>query len=136
MSEQAGPTIYRRVGGIDAFRRLTSEFYDRVEQDPLLRPMFEEATMEEPKERLALFLCMYFGGPLDYVLKRGAPMLPFRHARFAIGRAERDAWVRHMTAALEVVGIEEPLQTEMRESLARTATFLINRPEQSKEPSP
>ena len=127
MAAAEEPSLYARAGGEETFLRLASEFYDRVERDPLLRPMFVEETMDGPKERLALFLSMYFGGPPFYLIERGHPALPLRHARFAIGPAERDAWVQHMAEALDAIDVEDPERSEMLSAMARTAAFLTNR---------
>ena len=47
-------------------------------------------------------------------------MVTWRHPRSppsgtcpVIGKTERDAWVRHMTAAVEETGIEEPYRRDM-----------------------
>mgnify|MGYP001798769144 CR=1 FL=1 len=47
---------------------------------------------------------------------------------FAIGERERDAWVGHMLAAIDEVGIPEPHRGIMREYFERAATFMINQP--------
>jgi hemoglobin len=118
--------LYQAVGGIETFRRLVSDFYDRLDGDPCLRPLFVEATLDGPKERLALFLAQYFGGPPNYSLSRGHPRLRARHLPFVIGRRERDAWVGHMLAALDASGITEPYRSAMRAYFEDTATFLMN----------
>ena len=50
-----------------------------------------------------------------------------RHMPFVIGKTERDAWVRHMTAAVEETGIEEPYRRDMLKYFNDAATFLMNR---------
>jgi hemoglobin len=119
------PTIYQIVGGQEPFRRLATAFYEGVADDPVLRPLYPES-LEEPKERLALFLIQFFGGPPYYSLQRGHPMLRARHLPFAIGQAERDAWLGHMLAALETAEIPEPALSEMREYFENASQFLIN----------
>ena len=108
------------------FLRLADSFYDQVEKDPVLRPLFVDESFDGPKERLGLFLAQFFGGPPNYSLQRGHPMLRARHLPFAIGKPERDAWVGHMLAAIDAVGIAEPARSEMREYFQRAATFLMN----------
>src|SRR5215211_2204556 len=125
MSEEAGRTVYEQAGGLEGFRRLVGEFYARVEVDPVLRPLYPEL-LEGPKERLALFLAQYFGGPPIYSEKRGHPRLRARHFPFAIGRRERDAWVTAMLAALDAAEIPEPASSEMRQYFQDAATFMIN----------
>jgi hemoglobin len=111
---------------MDAFTRLVDVFYERVKQDPVLTGMFPEE-MTGPKERLALFLAQFFGGPQTYSEKRGHPRLRQRHLPFAIGRSERDAWVGHMLAALEEAAIPDPPRSEMRRYFEDAATFMMNR---------
>lgn len=111
---------------MDAFVRLVDVFYDRVKLDPVLSGMFPQ-DMAGPKERLALFLAQFFGGPQTYSETRGHPRLRMRHLPFAIGRAERDAWVAHMLAALEEAAIPDPPRSQMRSYFEDAATFMMNR---------
>jgi hemoglobin len=119
------PTIYDRVGGEPTFRRLVDRFYALVEQDPLLRPLFP-ADLEPGKRHQYLFLMQYFGGPTAYAEQRGHPRLRMRHAPFAIGPAERDAWLGHMLAALDELPIAEPERAAMRDYFANAATAMMN----------
>jgi hemoglobin len=119
------PNIYELAGGDAPFRRLIDGFYARVEHEPLLRPMYP-ADLTASKEHLLLFITQYFGGPPRYNALRGHPRLRMRHMPFTIGPAERDAWVRHMLAALDEAGFPEPARAAMHEYFERAATFLIN----------
>jgi hemoglobin len=49
-----------------------------------------------------------------------------RHAPYPIGTAERDAWLNHMLAAVESVGIQEPARSAMRAYFANAATAMMN----------
>jgi len=84
------------------FEGLVGRFYDRVAGDPILRPLYPETDDALPlaRRRLTLFLAQYWGGPTTYDEERGHPRLRMRHAPFAIGPAERDAWLRLMRQAL------------------------------------
>lgn len=121
-------TLYERVGGDETFRRLVDAFYARIERDPLLRPLFPD-DLEPGKEHQFLFLTQYWGGPARYNEQRGHPRLRLRHAPFAIDQAARDAWVRHMIAAIDEVGIPEPDRTALVAYFERSGSFLINRAE-------
>lgn len=79
-----------------------------------------------PVDRLAAFLAQFFGGPQLYSDQRGHPRLRMRHTRFKIGQAQRDAWLGHMCAAIQQVGIEEPIASVMRQYFDQASTFLIN----------
>ena len=132
---QAPPTVYEAVGGQRFFDELVDRFYDAVEDDPLLRPMYPR-NMGPSRERLAGFLAQYWGGPPQYSEERGHPRLRMRHMPFAIGVAERDAWMAHMTASLDAATIADgsgrPLPGEMRAAMFdhfdNAATHLVNQP--------
>jgi len=107
--------------------RLCGSFYSRVEKDPVLRPLYPDGLLDDAKEKLALFLTQFFGGPDLYSQRRGHPRLRARHLPFAIGRKERDVWVTHMLAALDESGIGEPAYSQMKQYFEEAATFLINK---------
>lgn len=123
-------TVYDLVGGSDTFVRLADRFYRRIDTDSFLRPMFP-ADLEGAKERLALFLIQYFGGPGTYSERRGHPRLRMRHIPFSIGQAERDVWLGHMLAAIDDCAIAEPARSQMRDYFERSATFMVNRNDES-----
>ena len=123
-----GPTLYDRVGGRAFFERMTRRFYRGVASDPVLRPLYPEDDegLEAARLHLELFLIQYWGGPSDYNEQRGHPRLRMRHAPFAIGEPERDAWVRHMTDAVKDAGLSQLDEMQMLSYFATSATHLIN----------
>jgi hemoglobin len=125
-----GSTLYDRVGGRPFFERLTRHFYRAVAVDPVLSRLYpsDPDELEAARVRLELFLVQYWGGPSDYNSLRGHPRLKMRHFPFPIGPAERDAWVRHMTAAVEAVEPSPLDEVQLIGYLATAATSLINTP--------
>jgi hemoglobin len=125
--EPSRASLYDRVGGEPYFVALVERFYDRIERDPLLRPIYPP-NLEPGKANLAAFLAQYWGGPPTYSARRGHPRLRMRHVRFPIGTRERDAWVQRMVEAVS----ESPASPADVEALVayfeRAATMLINRP--------
>jgi len=97
----AQPTFFALVGGEPTFRKLVARFYEGVADDPLLRPLYPEEDLGPAEERFLLFLVQYWGGPTTYSDERGHPRLRMRHAPFAIGPAERNAWLTHMRDAVD-----------------------------------
>jgi hemoglobin len=112
-------SLYEAVGGEEAFRRLVDTFYAGVAADPVLRAIYPEDDLGPAAERLRMFLIQYWGGPTTYSERRGHPRLRMRHARFAIGVAAHDAWLRHMRASLD----ELALAPEYDEALWRYFTM-------------
>jgi hemoglobin len=121
--------LFDRVGGESFFVDLIDRFYLGVAGDPLLRPLYPD-DLAEPAQHLALFLMQYWGGPPTYNEQRGHPRLRMRHAPFVIGPAERDAWLRHMHAALDQLAadgrIGGPDAEELRAYLDMAARQLVN----------
>jgi hemoglobin len=127
MSGTGGTTLYERVGGTPFFTALVDRFYEGVESDPILRPLYPE-DLDGPREHLAGFLVQYWGGPADYSAQRGHPRLRMRHMPFAIRAAERDAWYRHMAAAVAAVqsSVEADDEAALLAYFKDTANFLVN----------
>ena len=122
-----GSSLYERVGGDAFFQSLVNDFYARVATDPILRPLYPDDL--EPSERhLAMFLAQYWGGPRSYDSERGHPRLRMRHAPFTIGRAERDAWMRHMQAAVEASGASREDAAALVDYFETASTSLMNQP--------
>jgi hemoglobin len=126
--------MYERVGGDAFFRALVDRFYAGVASDPVLRPLYPD-DLEGPKEHLRLFLTQYWGGPRTYEEQRGHPRLRMRHAPFAIGLAERDAWLRLMLSALGEAGLDDADEAEMADYFRDAATQLINQVERPRRSS-
>jgi len=75
---------------------------------------------------LVLYLCEWLGGPKDYSAQRGHPRLRMRHADFAIGVAERDAWLACMRAALDDAGATPELHSALMAAFFKTADWMRN----------
>ena len=85
-----------------------------------------EEDLGPAEDRLRMFLEQYWGGPRTYDELRGHPRLRMRHARFAIGEAERDAWLHHMRVALDEFGLDEALAAQLWDYLVMAAHSLVN----------
>ena len=120
---------YDRLGGDAAVRRLVDRFYDRMDATPeyhVIRKL-HPADLAGSRDKLYLFLSGWLGGPPLYAEKYGHPMLRARHLPFAIGIAERDAWLACMGEAMAECGIEAGLRTGLMDSLFKTADWMRNR---------
>ena len=122
-------TVFDAVGGQAFFDELVARFYRAVATDLLLRPLYPD-DLSQPKRHLALFLGQYWGGPTTYSEERGHPRLRMRHAPFIVGEPERDAWLRHMSAALRSLaaerGIPPEIESRMADYFAMAADAMVN----------
>ena len=120
-------TLYDEAGGMPFFESLVGRFYARVPEDPILRPLYRDPDVAGARHRLTLFLAQYWGGPSTYDEERGHPRLRMRHAPFAIGRVERDAWLARMRAALAEVEPPPAVAERLDAYLAMAAEAMRNR---------
>ena len=122
--------LFERVDGEAFFARLVDRFYAGVVTDPVLAPLYPPDDLDGAAERLRLFLVQFWGGPTTYSDQRGHPRLRMRHAPFVIGEAERDAWLRHMTAAVAAAAADGELSEEdearMMGYFVHSAGFMMN----------
>ena len=120
-------TPYEEIGGAEEVRRLADAFYDVIEENsPTLRAMLPAST-KNTREKLAMYLTGWLGGPPLYEETWGHPRLRMRHLPFSIGTAEADEWMRCMRAAMDRVGLSEPLRTFLDERFGPLAMHMRNR---------
>ncbi len=121
--------FYDAVGGAPTFRRLVDRFYEGVAADPTLRAMYPEDDLGPAADRLRMFLEQYWGGPRTYSEERGHPRLRMRHAPFAVTPVARDAWLTHMRAAVDDLGLHEDLAAQLWMYFEMAAATMINTPD-------
>jgi hemoglobin len=122
-------SVYAAAGGLPFFVALVDHFYAGVAGDPVLLRVYPEPDdLVGARHRLSLFLAQYWGGPRTYDAERGHPRLRMRHARFPIGPAERDAWLRHMRAAIVALNPPPAVETRLSAYFESVAEGMRNRP--------
>lgn len=126
-------TPFTELGGTEAVRALAHAFYDAMErEEPELTALHRLAqpgrVHPEVRERFALFLVGWLGGPQDYVAQHGHPRLRMRHAGVLVDVAMRDAWIRSMQRALDERGVTGELRTFLDQRFAEVADFMRNQP--------
>ncbi|HEY5111010.1 MAG TPA: globin [Acidimicrobiales bacterium] len=113
-------SLFDQVGGEPFFVQLVDAFYQEVENDETLRPMYPD-DLTESKRHFMLFLVQYWGGPGTYMKERGHPRLRMRHAPFRVTKVARDAWLAAMSSALS--SVREQLNDDQFDEL--TAYFAM-----------
>jgi len=59
-------SIYAEIGGRDAVEAVVSDFYDRVFEDPVLEPYFENVDRDALYAHQVQFISAVAGGPVSY----------------------------------------------------------------------
>lgn len=101
------PSLAQWAGGLPAIEVLSRRFYDKVESDPTLAPVFQNKGASHAA-RVAHFIAEVFGGDQPYTKAGGS------HARMIshhLGRhlteAQRRRWMALMLEAADEVGLPD-----------------------------
>lgn len=109
------PTLYAWLGGIEALNRLTSRFYERVKDDPVLAPVFAHMNGAHP-QHVAAFLAEVLGGPDDYSKQHGGhPHMVRQHLNRHLTQEHRRAWLALLLDTADELGM--PDDPEFRSAL-------------------
>lgn len=117
-----------RLGGSAGVVALVEAFYRHMDTRVDARGIraLHATDLGATRKMLVLYLCEWLGGPQTYTAQRGHPRLRMRHAGFAIGVPERDAWLACMDAALSEVATDADLRTTLMAAFFKTADWMRN----------
>ena len=132
MAINAERTPFELLGGEEPVRALAEAFYDAMdEHEPALARLHEcdeqGHVSRRSRDRFALFLIGWFGGPQYYMEQIGHPRLRMRHAKVPVDVTMRDAWVRTMTRAMNARGVQGEVRAFLDGRFAEVADFLRNK---------
>lgn len=110
---------YQAAGGKHGIRKLVDTFFDIMGSDPKYRVIFDwhPDDMEVSRDKLALFLCGWMGGPKPFVEKYGPIRIPEAHRHLKVTEVERDLWLDCMGRALEAQDYPQSLIDYLRKQL-------------------
>jgi hemoglobin len=110
------PSLYDWAGGLEAFERMINAFYDRVEADDLLSPLFPGGVSEEHRDHVVAWWCEVFGGPARYTEELGGyEHMLAKHRDLSITLEQRFRFVSLMSLAAD--DAELPDDPEFRSAL-------------------
>ncbi len=136
MTDAKLPTPYEQLGGREKVLTLAESFYDLMElHEPALTALHdgeEGKVSRRSRDRFALFLVGWLGGPQDYIEQNGHPRLRMRHGKVPVDIAMRDAWLRAMEMAMDAQQIHGEIRSFLTTRFADLADFMRNVQEPSK----
>ena len=110
------PTIYEWVGGRAVFRAWLDAFYDLVEGDDLLGPVFGGVVSEEHRSHVTDWWCEVMGGPDAYTREHGGYQhMLAKHRGLGIDGEQRLRFVSLLSRAADAAGV--PADPECRAAL-------------------
>lgn len=122
-------SMFERIGGSATIDRLVDRFYERMDTLPeaqTIRAM-HAADLGLIRDVLKRYLTEWTGGPKLYSVAKGHPRLRQRHLGFAIGDAERNAWMACMRGALEETVTDTAARQDLERALSGLADWMRNR---------
>lgn len=125
---QAAPP-YELLGGDAGVRALVDRFYDLMDLEPRFAQLraLHPTSLEGSRDKLYWFLSGWLGGPDMYQERFGHPRLRMRHFPYAIGTAERDAWMDCMRLAMQEQQVDPQLAARLEQAFFGTADWMVNR---------
>ncbi|HUV21162.1 MAG TPA: group II truncated hemoglobin [Gammaproteobacteria bacterium] len=98
-----GDSTYRAAGGQAGIRQLVDCFFDIMSSEPRYQVIYgwHPADKDESRDKLALFLCGWMGGPKPFIDKYGPIRIPAAHSHLQVTEVERDLWLECMGRALQ-----------------------------------
>ncbi len=115
-----GDSSFLAAGGSPGIHEVVRRFYDHMDRIPeaeALRAM-HAVDLTGAREKLAVFLVAWLGGPNEYRARFGAISIPGFHARFAIDEMSRDAWLLCMRRAVDEQPWEAAFKTYFLQAIA------------------
>jgi hemoglobin len=110
------PTLFEWAGGREAFDRMINAFYDRVEGDDLLSPLFPGGVHSEHRRNVTTWWCEVFGGPAEYSTTLGGyERMVEKHRQLGITQDQRFRFASLMSLAAD--DAEMPSDPEFRSAL-------------------
>src|SRR5688572_9801330 len=101
------PTLYAWLGGMPALQKLTTTFYERVPQDPVLAPVFAHMSKEHAAH-VAEFLAEVLGGPASYSQSHGGhPHMIRKHLSRSLTQIQRRRWMELLLTCGDEIGLPD-----------------------------
>ncbi|WP_344646955.1 group II truncated hemoglobin [Cryptosporangium japonicum] len=102
------PTLYDWAGGSAAFERLINAFYNRVEGDELLTPLFPGGVSAEHRAHVTAWWIEVFGGPAAYTGEHGGyHRMVNKHVNLGITAEQRFRFASLMSLAADDAGLPD-----------------------------
>ena len=116
------PTIYEWAGGREAFERWLNAFYDLVEEEPLIAPLFGGSVSVEHRDHVTSWWSEVMGGPARYTDELGGyEHMIAKHRGLAITPEQRLRFVTLLSQAADIAGM--PSDPEFRSALMAYAEW-------------
>jgi hemoglobin len=119
----ARPSLYTRLGGVDAIRAVVGDFLGRVAADTRINAFFRGVDTAELAAKLTDQICQATGGPCRYAGKS----MRAAHADMRITDADFDALVEDLAASLDHFSVGPTEERELLTALGGLRGQIVTR---------
>lgn len=119
----AGPSLYERLGGVDAIRAVVDNFVGRVGADARINAFFRGVDLDNLKRLLTEQICQATGGPCRYT---GRSMRE-THTGMSLTDAHFNALVEDLVGALNQFNVPEREKSELLAALGGMKGDIVGR---------
>ena len=119
------PSLFERIGGNTAVKATVIKMYDKILDDPLLAPFFDDIDVDKLRLSQTAFVTYAFGGPNHYNGKnlRGAHQSAVAHG---LSDQHFNAVAAHLKAAMEELNVPTDLIAEALAIVGSTRKDVLN----------
>ncbi len=107
LPEKGVPSLFDWAGGAKPLAAFLNAFYDRVERDDLLRPLFPRGVSREHRNHAIAWWSEVLGGPAAYTPLGGYPRMLAHHLGLNISADQRRRFVALISLAADDVGLPD-----------------------------
>lgn len=112
-------TSFKAMGGEAGVRRLVDRFFDLMETLPEAQEILHMHPPDRAlsREKLAVFLCGWLGGPKRYRERWGPIRIPSAHMHLGVTAAHHDAWLLCMDRAVDAMEVAEDFRAYFKREI-------------------
>jgi hemoglobin len=108
LQDMGTPTIFEWAGGRAGFERWLNQFYDLVEGDDLLAPVFHGKVSDQHRRDVVTWWSEVMGGPADYTAALGGyEHMLSKHRGLRIQPEQRLRFVTLLSHAADLAGLPD-----------------------------
>lgn len=119
-------SLYERIGGESAVSATVMKLYDKILDDELLAPFFENSDVDVLRRSQHAFVTYAFGGPNHY---QGRNLRSAHKDAVSQGLTDAhfDAVAKHLQTAMQELNVPETLIAEAMAIVGSTRADVLNR---------
>lgn len=119
-------SLYERIGGKSAVQATVIKLYEKILDDELLAPFFENVNVEALRRSQMAFVTYAFGGPNHYE-GRAMRTAHANACRHGLSDAHFDAVAGHLQSAMQELSVPQELIAEAMQIVGSTRNDVLNK---------